>query len=71
MEHITISKFEFDTLVENIETLKQVLSRVDYDKDHNDPANIESCPAYAVGYSKSTVESLLWDLNYIKNQTHG
>ncbi len=55
MEQITISKFTFDTLVENIEDLKKVLNQVNYDKDHSDPRNIESCPAYVVGYSKSTI----------------
>ena len=66
MEHITISKFTFDTLVENIEDLKKVLNQVNYDKDHSDPRNIESCPAYVVGYSKSTIDSILYDLNTIK-----
>ncbi len=65
MEHISISKYTFDTIVENIETLQKVLSKVDYDKDSTDPENIEHCAAYAVGYSKSTLDSLLWDLNNI------
>ena len=66
MEQITISKFIFDSLVETVEDLKQVLNRVNYDSDHNDPRNIESCPAYAVGYSKSSVDSILFNLNTIK-----
>lgn len=65
MENITLSKFTFDSLVENIEELKKVLNKVDYDKDSTDPANYEHCAAYAVGYSRATVDSLLWDLNKI------
>jgi len=65
MEHISISKYTFDTIVENIEDLKRVLNRVDYEKDHYDPKNIEYAPAYAIGYSRSTIDSLLWDLNNI------
>ena len=37
MEQITISKFIFDSLVESVEDLKQVLNRVNYDTDHTDP----------------------------------
>ena len=37
MEQITISKFIFDSLVESVEDLKQVLNRVNYDSDHTDP----------------------------------
>ena len=48
MEQITISKFIFDSLVESVEDLKQVLNRVNYDSDHTDPRNIESCPAYTL-----------------------
>ncbi len=70
MEQITISKFTFDTLVENIEDLKKVLNQVNYDKDHSDPRNIESCPAYVVGYSKSTIDSILYDLNNIIKETN-
>ena len=66
MEHISISKFTFDSLVESVEDLKQVLNRVNYDSDHTDPRNIENCPAYAVGYSKSSVDSILFNLNTIK-----
>lgn len=66
MEHISISKFTFDSLVESVEDLKQVLNRVNYDSDHTDPRNIENCPAYAVGYSKSSVDSILSNLNTIK-----
>jgi len=66
MEQITISKFTFDSLVETVEDLKQVLNRVNYESDHTDPRNIENCPAYAVGYSKSSVDSILFNLNTIK-----
>ncbi len=70
MEQITISKFTFDTLVENIQELKNVLNKVDYEQDHSDPRNIESCPAYVVGYSKSTIDSILYDLNNIIKETN-
>ncbi len=66
MEQITISKFTFDTIVENIETLQRVLNKVDYEKDHLDPKNVEYAPAYAIGYSRSTVDEILTNLNIIK-----
>jgi len=66
MEHITISKFTFDTLVESVQELSKVLNNVDFDKDHSDPKNIKHAPAYAVGFSKSTVDSILSNLNTIK-----
>ena len=65
MEHISISKYTFDSLVESIEDLQRVLNKVNYEKDHYDPKNIEFAPAYAIGYSKSSIDSLLWDLNKI------
>ena len=66
MEHISISKYTFDTIVENIETLQKVLNKVDYEKDHHDPKNIEYAPAYAIGYSRSTLDEILTNLNIIK-----
>lgn len=65
MEHITISKFMFDTIIESVEDMSRVLNKVDYDSDPSDPKNIEHCPAYAVGYSKTTIDSILFNLNTI------
>jgi len=70
MEHISISKHTFDTLVESLEDLRKVLNNVDYEKDSTDPKNIEHCAAYAVGYSKSSIDSILWDLNTITKESN-
>ena len=61
MEKVTLSRWEFDLIVENVQKALDVCERVDY---HHD-AEVENTPPYAVGWTKSTLKNLMIDLNRI------
>ena len=61
MKKVTLSRYEFDTIVENVQKALEVCERVDYSKD----AECDNTPPFAVGWTKSTLRNLMIDLNRI------
>lgn len=61
MEKVTLSRWEFDLIVENLQKALDVCNRVDYSKD----AECDNTPPFAVGWTKSTLKNLMIDLNRI------
>jgi hypothetical protein len=61
MEKVTLSRWEFDLIVENIQKALDVCERVDYRVD----AECDNTPPFAVGWTKATLKNLMIDLNRI------
>jgi hypothetical protein len=61
MSKVTLTRYEFDTIVENVQKALDVCERVDYTEE----AKCEDTPPYAVGWTKATLKNLMIDLNRI------
>ena len=71
MKEFTVSEPLMEVLQESIQHALNVCYKVEYGYDSSDPANIEKCAPYAIGYSKATLESLLDTFKSIRsNQTN-
>ena len=65
MTDITLTRSEVETLLDGLLDTQGVLDRVDYYCDNMDPKNVEKTAPFAVGYSKSTVNSVI---EYLQNK---
>tara|TARA_Y100000992_G_scaffold280779_1_gene228088 strand:- start:62 stop:289 length:228 start_codon:yes stop_codon:yes gene_type:complete len=71
MKEFTVSESLMEVLQESIQHALNVCYKVEYGYDSTNPADIEKCAPYAIGYTKSTLESLLDTFKSIQaNQTN-
>lgn len=61
MKDITITRYQFDSIMRCVQNALDVCERVDY----HDEAKCEDTAPYAIGWSKATLKNLVIDLNRI------
>jgi len=64
---MNLTESQLEVVLESIQHTLDVLDRVDYQCDNNDPKNVEKTAPYAVGYSKETLKSLINTIHAIQS----
>jgi len=64
---IQISKYNIESIIDTLNAALEACDKVDYDVDVTDPKNAEKTAPYAVGYSRASIKSAIYSLNYLIN----
>ena len=64
---IQISKYNIESIIDTLNAALEACEKVDYNVDETNPENVEKTAPYAVGYSRASIQSAIYSLNYLIN----